>query len=194
MNIGAKLKRLPAMVFLRVRHYSTLLASIFGMILVALPNRAAFSRLRVWYWRSKGYCFSRTCFLARNVYFQGKVSIGDGTHIADNCIFNGGTAGISIGQKVMIAPNCVLVAFDHGYRNLELPMIDQPIEEAPIIIEDDVWIAANCTITKGVHRGRGAIVSSNSMVRASGEPFAAVRGVPAKVIGSRKDFSNNSVL
>ncbi len=28
-------------------------------------------------------------------------------------------------------------------------MIDQPLEVSPIVIEDDVWIRANCTITKG---------------------------------------------
>jgi acetyltransferase-like isoleucine patch superfamily enzyme len=119
---------------------------------------------------------------------MGKVSIGEGSVIADNCILNGSMAGISIGKKVMMAPNCVLVAFDHGYRNLEIPMIDQASEVAPIAIDDDVWIAANCTIAKGVRLGKGCIVSANSFVRVSVEPFDAVRGVPAKVIGSRKDF------
>jgi acetyltransferase-like isoleucine patch superfamily enzyme len=154
--------------------------------LASLPNAGPFSKLRVWYWRQRGYAFAKTCFIARNVYFQGLVSIGEGSHIANNCLFNGGTAGISIGQKTMIAPNCVIVAFDHGYRDLEVPMIDQPCETAAIIIEDDVWIAANCTIAKGVRLGKGCIVSANSMVRVDVEPYAAVRGVPARVIGSRK--------
>jgi acetyltransferase-like isoleucine patch superfamily enzyme len=147
-----------------------------------------FLTLRVHYWQKKGYSFSKTCFIGRNVNFQGKISIGDGSHIADNCFFNGGKAGITIGKKVMIAPNCVLVAFDHGFHNLDVPMIDQPVEVAPIVIEDDVWIAANCTITKGVRLGRGCIVSANSLVRVDVDPFAAVRGVPARVIGSRKIF------
>ena len=151
-----------------------------------LPSARPFSKWRVWYWRQRGYAFSKTCHLARNTHFSGRVVIGDDTFVGENCILSGSTAGIVIGRKVMIAPNCVLVAFDHGFRDLDVPMIDQPVESAPIVIEDDVWIAANCTVAKGVRLGRGCVVSANSMVRVSVEPYAAVRGVPAKVIGSRR--------
>jgi acetyltransferase-like isoleucine patch superfamily enzyme len=114
------------------------------------------------------------------------VSIDEGCSIADNCCFNGYTAGIFIGKKVMIAPNCVLVAFDHGFSNIEVPMIDQSYEGASIIVDDDVWIAANCTITKGVRLGKGCIVGANSVVIKNVEPYSIVGGVPAKVIGNRK--------
>jgi galactoside O-acetyltransferase len=86
----------------------------------------------------------------------------------------------------MIAPNCVLVAFSHGFRDLNIPMIDQPYEDAAIIIDDDVWIGANCTITKGVRFGKGCIVGANSLVTKDVEPYSIVGGVPAKVIGTRK--------
>ena len=163
------------------------------MFLASLPNAVLFSRFRVLYWRTRGYSFSKKCFIARNVYFQGKVSIGEGSSISDNCIFNGSKAGISIGKKVMIAPNCVLVAFDHGFRNLEIPMIGQPYEDAPIVIDDDVWIAANCTITKGVRLGKGCIVGANTVVTKDVESFAIVGGVPAKVVGSRKSKIGDKV-
>jgi galactoside O-acetyltransferase len=169
-----------------VRAFTLTPVALIETLLASLPSVSLFSQWRIWYWRQKGYSLSKTCFLSRNVLFSGKVSIGDGSFISENCVLSGATAGVTIGNKVMIAPNCVLVAFDHGFRNMEVPMIDQPIEVSPIVIEDGVWIAANCTITKGVRLGRGCIVSANSMVRINVEPFAAVRGVPAKVIGSRK--------
>lgn len=169
-----------------IRAVSRTLIALVEMVVLALPNTERFSKWRVWYWRQRGYSFPKTCFLATNVRFYGNVTIGEGSVIADNCILSGSTAGICVGKKVMIAPNCVLVAFDHGFRNMEIPMIDQPFDTAPIVVEDDVWIAANCTIAKGVRLGKGCIVSANSMVRVSVEPFAAVRGVPAKVIGSRR--------
>jgi acetyltransferase-like isoleucine patch superfamily enzyme len=125
------------------------------------------------------------------VYFQGKISIGEGSSISDNCLFNGCTEGITVGKKVMIAPNCVIIAFDHGYRDLEVPMIDQPWEAASIVIEDDVWIAANCTITKGVRLGKGCIVGANSVVTKDVAPFSIVGGVPAKVLGTRKPEDND---
>jgi len=164
----------------------TAFVDCIGAFLISLPNTGIFSKIRVWYWRRKGYCFSKKCSLARNVYFQGKVSIGEGTAISDNCNLNGYSAGIYIGKKVMIAPNSVIVAFDHGFRDLQIPMIEQPYEEAPIIIDDDVWISANCTITKGVRLGKGCIVGANAVVTKDVEPFAIVGGVPAKVIGTRK--------
>lgn len=154
--------------------------------LTSLPNTRVFSLCRIWYWRLRSYDIAANCFIARNVYFLGKVSMGDGSSISNNSFLNGSTSGISIGKKVMIAPNCVLVAFDHSYQDLETPMIDQPLVSAPILIDDDVWIAANCTITKGVHLGRGCIVGANSVVTRDVESFMIVGGVPAKVIGNRR--------
>jgi acetyltransferase-like isoleucine patch superfamily enzyme len=159
----------------------------------SLPNPGPFSRCRIWYWRKRGYEFAKSCFIARNVYFLGKVSIGEGSSISNNCFLNGSKAGIFIGKKVMIAPNCVLVAFDHGFHNLETPMINQPYEDAPIFISDDVWIAANCTITKGVRLGRGCIVGANSVVTRDIEPYAIVGGVPAKSIGTRKTEEHGDI-
>lgn len=166
---------------------SQLLETLFA----SMPNWSPFSKFRLWYWRKKGYEFGDNCFIARNVYFQGKVSIGAGSHVANNCLMHGYTAGIYIGEKVMIAPNCVLVAFDHGYSDLTIPMLDQEWEAAPIILEGDVWIGANSTITKGVRIGNGSIVGGNSLVTKDVAPYSIVGGVPAKVIGSRKTSATN---
>ena len=86
----------------------------------------------------------------------------------------------------MIAPGCIFVAFDHGFDRFDIPMNQQPFTEAPIIIEDDVWIGANCTITKGVRIQTGSIVAANSVVTKDVLPFSIVGGVPAKLIKSRK--------
>lgn len=48
----------------------------------------------------------------------------------------------------MIAPNVVIVAFNHGFESTEIPMGIQKNDEAPVIIENDVWIGSNCTIGK----------------------------------------------
>lgn len=172
-----------------IRAIAQAIAALVDTLLISLPSTSPYSRLRVWYFSQKGFYISKTSFISRNVVLSGKVSIGDGTFIGEGCILSGASAGITIGRKVMIAPQCVLVAFDHGFRDLDIPMIDQPIDASPIVVEDDVWIAANCTIAKGVRLGRGCIVSANSMVRNDIASYTAVRGVPAKLIGSRKDLS-----
>lgn len=149
----------------------------------SLPNVHSF--VRVWYWRKRGYQFAKKIFIARNVYFIGIVTMDEGSSISNNCFLSGSKAGVHIGKKVMIAPNCVLVAFDHGHHDLLVPMIDQPWCDAPIHIEDDVWIGANCTITKGVRLGHGCIIGANSVITKNVEPYDIVGGVPGKIIGTR---------
>lgn len=128
----------------------------------SLPN--SLFKFRGWCWRWRGYDFAVSSSIARNVYFLGLVTLGQGSSISNNCFLNGAKAGIRIGNKVMIAPNCVLVAFDHAHTDLTVPMIDQPWIDAAIDTQDDVWFGANCAITKGVRLGRGSTVGANSIV------------------------------
>ena len=113
--------------------------------------------------------------------------MGKGSSIAQNCTISGENAGVFIGENVMIAPNVVIVAFNHGYARLDIPMVQQSNSEASIHIEDDVWIAANSTITKGVTIGKGAIVGANSLVVKDVPPYSIVGGVPCKLLGWRRE-------
>lgn len=112
--------------------------------------------------------------------------------VSDNCFINGGRDGVLIGNYVMIAPNCVIVAFSHGCDNLETPMLHQPWSYAQIVIDDDVWIGANCTITAGVHVGKGSIIGAGSVVTKDVAPYTICGGVPAKMIRSRLPQSESA--
>lgn len=111
--------------------------------------------------------------------------MGEGSSIAQNCSITGFDVGVFIGMKVMIAPNTVIVAFNHGYSDINMSMSDQENVQQEVVIEDDVWIGSNCTIGKGVRIGTGSIVASNSFVNKDVLPFSIVGGVPAKFIKSR---------
>ena len=54
-----------------------------------------------------------------------------------------------------------------------------------IIIEDDVWIAANVTVCDGVKIGKGAVIGAGAVVVNDIPPFTVAVGVPAKVIKHR---------
>ena len=100
-----------------------------------------------------------------------------------------GANGVYIGDNVIIAPHCTIASGNHNYKQLEQPMrFAYHITEGPIIIEDNVWIGANCTITDGVKIGTEAVVAANSVVTHDVAPYDIVGGVPAKVIGSRKNY------
>jgi acetyltransferase-like isoleucine patch superfamily enzyme len=55
-------------------------------------------------------------------------------------------------------------------------------DSAPIIIENVVWIGANCAILKGVTIGEGALVARNSVVTKDVPPYTIVGGNPAVVV------------
>ena len=114
------------------------------------------------------------------------VSIGDFTQINPFTVIYGGNT-VSIGANVMIAPHCMIAAGTHNYIQLDGPMRTAISEsKGPIVIEDDVWIGANSTITDGVHIGMGAVVAAGSVVTKDVAPYDVVAGVPARVIKNRK--------
>jgi galactoside O-acetyltransferase len=154
-----------------------LVATMPNDVLSCAARRAAFNAL--------GARIDRGALIYRNVLLLGRVEVGSGSSISNNSCLNGASAGIQIGRDVMIAPGCCIVAFDHGTSLGRGPMIRQPMVQAPIVIDDDVWIAANCTITAGVTIGRGAVVAANSVVTADVPPDVIVGGVPARVLKPR---------
>ncbi|XAM01724.1 acyltransferase [Phycisphaeraceae bacterium D3-23] len=124
---------------------------------------------------------------------RARVSIGRRSQINPYTVIYGGS-GVSIGADVMVAPHCVLAAGNHDHRQLGQPMRTAPsISRGPIVIEDDVWLGAHCTITDGVTIGQGAVVGANSVVTKDVPAYAIVAGVPAKVIGSRQDINETTV-
>lgn len=137
--------------------------------------------------RRMGYEIGDGCVIFGNVIFRGKIKMGRNCSISNNCFLSGWTSGINIGDDVMIAPNCVVVAFNHGFKDIDVPMIRQPWTGEPITIEDDVWIGANCTITTGVRIGKGSIIAANAAVTKDIPAYSIAGGVPAKIIGSRLD-------
>jgi acetyltransferase-like isoleucine patch superfamily enzyme len=117
---------------------------------------------------------------------EAQITIGENTQIGPYTIMFSGNYGITIGKNVMVGPHCVFASGNHEFRNLEVPMrFAGSFSNGPIIIEEDVWIGANCTITDNVRIGKGAIIGANSLVNKDVQPYDIVGGVPAKKIKSR---------
>ncbi len=118
-----------------------------------------------------------------------KLILGKNSHINAFTVIFTGTHGITIGENVMIAPHCCLIEGSHEYRNVEIPMMwAGNFSDGAIIIEDDVWIGANCTILHNVTIGKGAVIGAGSVVNRNVEPYSIMAGVPARKIKSRFDF------
>ena len=131
-----------------------------------------------------------TALLRRGVVIQAdkqnKITIGKYSQLNPYVVIYGGE--VTIGDYVMIAPHVMIAAGNHDYKQTEKPMrLAEGIGEHKIIIEQDVWIGANCTITDGVTIGKGAVIGANSVVTSDVQPYDIVIGVPAKRIKNRLD-------
>lgn len=97
-----------------------------------------------------------------------RIDIGEFTHIR-------ASGGITIGNGVLIASHVVITSRAHP---VELPRYGVA-EDAPVVIEDDVWIGAGAIVLPGVTIGRGAIVAAGAVVTRAVAPGTIVAGVPA---------------
>jgi acetyltransferase-like isoleucine patch superfamily enzyme/predicted SAM-dependent methyltransferase len=126
--------------------------------------------------------------------YSNLVKIGEYSQINPFTVIYGG-GGVDIGNNVMIAPHCMIAGGNHNYKQTEKPMrFAGGFSKGSIVIEDNVWIGANCTITDGVHIGRDAVIGANSVLNKDVEPYSIVGGTPAKYLGNRliNGFNNTS--
>lgn len=54
-----------------------------------------------------------------------------------------------------------------------------------LIIGNDVWIAANANILRGVSIGDGAVIAANAVITKDVPPYAIVCGIPGKILKYR---------
>jgi acetyltransferase-like isoleucine patch superfamily enzyme len=109
----------------------------------------------------------------------GDVHIGNRTLIGMSNVIIG---PVTIGNNVILAQNIVVSGLNHEYRDIDVPIMDQPTLVTPIVIEDDCWIAANAVITAGVTIGKHSVVAAGAVVTKSIPPYSIAAGNPAKVI------------
>lgn len=122
--------------------------------------------------------------IGRHISFSRQVSLGDKSSIGDNAYIVG---EVHIGNNVMMAPNCALIATNHVYRDVSVPMNEQGSVYDPITIGNDVWIGYGVIITAGVNIGDGAIIAAGSVVTKDVDNYTIVGGIPAKTLKSRKE-------
>jgi maltose O-acetyltransferase len=113
-----------------------------------------------------------------------RLSIGEKTYVNRFTMFDV-SESMQIGSYCMIGPYCYLTDHDHG-RRMDLPIGQQPLISAPVVIGDHVWIGAGAYILKGVKIGDRVIVGAGAVVTREVSPGCIVAGVPAREINSRK--------
>jgi acetyltransferase-like isoleucine patch superfamily enzyme len=113
------------------------------------------------------------------------ISIGNDVDLAWGVLITT-RGGVSIGDRTLIGYNTLILSANHVIPSGRDEIFTAGHLAAPIIIENDVWIGGNCTITAGVTIGEGAVVAAGAVVTKNVAPFTIVGGVPAKLIRNRE--------
>ena len=130
--------------------------------------------------------FTENIYIGRNSFFSsngGSIKIGSNVAFNSNVHINSSVGGeILIGDNVLIGPNVVMRTANHKYDDLTIPMNMQGHSIQDIIIENNVWIAANVVVLGGVKIGTGSIIAAGSIVTKDIPTNVIAGGIPAKIL------------
>ncbi|MDO8609011.1 MAG: acyltransferase [bacterium] len=119
------------------------------------------------------------------LYNPSKIIIGKDSIIGEDCILDG-RSKLSIGDHVDIASEVMIYNSEHNVNAEHFAAVEDVVNE-PVIVEDYVFIGPRSIILPGVTIGKGAIIGAGAVVTKDIPPYAIVGGVPAKVIGERRN-------
>lgn len=124
--------------------------------------------------------------IGAEAFLHGPITLGDDVSINPRVSMDGGRAGIRIGDGTRVATGAMIYAFDHGL-DPAATIRAQPVRSQGVVIGRDVWIAAGAGVTDGVTIGDHAVIGMGAVVTRDVPEWAIVGGVPARVIGDRRD-------
>lgn len=113
---------------------------------------------------------------------DGLITIGDNVDIGNGTVIYASKCGggVTIGSNTVIAAQCYIIDMDHGTQ-ADKRIVEQTNSVAPVIIGEDVWIAANATVLKGSDIKDGAVIGAKSLVKGEIPENAIAVGIPATV-------------
>lgn len=134
---------------------------------------------------TSGDCINPLC---RNIYAciyitnGGKIKIGNNVGMSSPCLWV--TNSLIIGDRVRIGGNCTIIDSDvHDIDFMARANLrPHDIKNAPIVLENDVWLGTNVTILKGVTIGARSIIGAGSVVTKSIPADCIAAGNPCKII------------
>ena len=110
----------------------------------------------------------------------GKFIIGKNSHLGAFCYVNVCFGTVTIGDDVAIGPGTKIIAYSNHYAKGKKVTEEKKVED--IIIGNNVFIRANCTILPGAVIHNNIIVAAGSVVNGTLEANTIYGGTPCKKI------------
>ena len=118
---------------------------------------------------------------------SGDLIIGSYCTINSGCVLYTGN-GIRIGDKVAVAANCTFAPVNHAYLDKSRFIREQGFlpSRGGVVVEDDVWIGANCVLLDGAVLRQGCVLAAGTVVRTEIPAYTVWAGEPPRQIGQRQ--------
>lgn len=162
----------------------------FEIMLLRLIGNIPFHSIRLFFYKLSGVKIGKTARIHMwcNFFDPKRVEIGEDTIIGDHAFLDG-RAKLKIGSHVAIASHVLIYNSEHDINS-----DDFHAREQKVVIEDYVFIGPRSIILPGVTVGKGAVVAAGAVVTRDVPEFTVVGGIPANIIGERKNKSPQYVL
>lgn len=170
-----------------MRYDLVVFVEMISWIIFQLPRFRLFNVFKSFYLR----IFFRAKIGRRVIYypsvwiFTGRnLVIGDDVDFAKDVLVTT-DGGVSIGDRVLIGYRTQILSSNHNVPPKPERIFSAGHSKAPVVIDKDVWIGANCIILPGVTIGEGTIIAAGSVVTKSIPSFVYAAGIPARIIKER---------
>lgn len=117
------------------------------------------------------------------------VTIGSDSGLAEYC-YIGAAGGVTIGDNVIVGQYVSFHSQNHVFADENVPIRQQGVTSAGIVVGNDVWIGAKATILDGSRVGDGSVIAAGAVVNGVFPPGAVLAGVPARVVKMRGSRAN----
>jgi acetyltransferase-like isoleucine patch superfamily enzyme len=112
-------------------------------------------------------------WIASGAILRGDISVGSNTSINPFAHIAG---RVTIGSHVRIAGMVSIYGFNHGFKDINVPICDQPASSEGVWIGDDVWIGANAVIVDGCRIGAHCVIGAGAVVTKDIPEYQVVAG------------------
>lgn len=147
-----------------------------------LPGRPGVYLRHAFFQRTMQHCGTDACISFGTIFSHPAVAIGHTAYIGHFCSIG----AVRIEDDVLIASHVSIMngCQQHGTSRLDVPVREQPGSWLPITIGRDTWIGERATVAASI--GRQCLIGAGAVVLDPLPDYAIAVGVPARIIGDRR--------